>query len=340
MMKIALHLNTTKNEALFARQMDVRHVVWSAPETDKGYVELEVFQRARDFFQSYDLELGVIENVAFQYYDRVMLGLPGRDQQIDHFCKTIENLGQAGIPVLGYHWMALGGISTDNVRIRGGALNRHFDLEAALRAPASALDWRGAPRPNRPIHLPDHEISSEAMWDNLTYFLERVLPVAEASHVKLAAHPDDAPIPEFMGIARIFSSLDGLKRLVDTFPSPSNGVDFCQGTVSEMPGVDVIKAIRYFGSRGKIFFAHFRDTRGTVPEFSEVFMDEGDTDMLAAVQAFNEVGFDGLIRADHTPRVIGDNRYAQRGFAFQIGYMKGLFQTAEFLASSPSRKEA
>jgi mannonate dehydratase len=339
-MKIALYLNTTKNDALFAREMDVQHVVWSAPDSDKGYVELEVFQKAHDFFQSHGLELGVIENVSFQYYDRVMLGLPGRDRQVDLFCKTIENMGKARIPVLGYHWMALGGISTDNVRIRGGALNRHFDLEAALRAPAAALDWRGAPRPNRPIHLPDREISSEAMWDNLAYFLERVLPVAEASNVKLAAHPDDAPIPEFMGVARILSSLDGLKRLLDTFSSPSNGIDFCQGTISEMPGVDVINAIRDFGSRGKIFFAHFRDTRGTVPQFSEVFMDDGDTDMLAAVQAYNEVGYAGLIRADHTPRLVGDNRYAYRGFAYQIGYMKGLVQTAEFMASRPPRKEA
>jgi len=339
MMKIALQLNTTKNDALFARQVGVRHIVWSEPGTDKGYVEFEVLRQARDFFQSYDLELGVIENIAFQYYDRVMLGLPGRDQQIENYCKTVENMGRVGIPVLGYHWMALGGLSTDNVRIRGGALNRHFDLADALRNPAAMLDWRGAPRPNRPIHLPDHEISKEAMWDNLAYFLERVLPVAEASHVRLAAHPDDAPIPEFMGIARIFSSLDGLKRLIETFPSPSNGIDFCQGTVSEMADVDVIEAIRYFGSRGKIFFAHFRDTLGTLPSFSEVFMDGGDTDMWAAVKAYNEVGYDGFIRADHAPRVIGDDRNARRSFAYQVGYMRGLFQTAEFMASSASQKE-
>jgi mannonate dehydratase len=339
MMKIALMVGLTRREAEFARQAGLRHVVWSAGGTDKGYVTYEELSGARDFFQSYGLELGVIENVAFQYYDQVMLGLPGRDRQIDNFCRTLENMGRAGIPVLGYHWMALGGLTTDYVRVRGGALHRHFDLADALRAPAAAMEWRGPYHPERPIHLPDREIGASEMWDNLSYFLERVLPVAEAAHVRLAAHPDDAPIPEFMGVARILSSFEGFKRLVDSFSSPSNGIDFCQGTFSEMEGLDVIEAIRYFGSRQKIFFAHFRDTCGKVPQFSEVFMDDGDTDMSAAVQAFNEVGFDGLIRADHAPHMLGDNRYGQSSFAFQLGYMRGLFQAVEFLSAAGHAQE-
>jgi mannonate dehydratase len=340
MMKIALAVGLTKIEAEFARQAGVRDAVWSASGNDKGYVTYEELRQAQEFFELYDLKLGVIENVAFQYYDQAMLGLPGRDRQIDNFCKTLENIGRAGIPVLGYHWMALGGLTTDYVRVRGGALHRHFDMADALRSPAAAMEWRGPYTPERPIHLPDREIDREEMWDNLAYFLERVLPVAEAAQVKLAAHPDDAPISEFMGVARILSSREDFKRLVDAFPSPSNGIDFCQGTFSEMTGLDVIEAIRYFGGRKKIFFAHFRDTQGVIPQFSEVFMDDGDTDMAAAVRAFNDVGFDGLIRADHAPRMIGDNRYGHSSFAFQVGYMSGLFQAVELLATGTGGKES
>lgn len=311
-MKIAMMLGLNKQEAEFARQAGVHDVVWGATGTEKGCVTYEEFAGARDFFQSFGLELGVIENVPFHYYDQVMLG---------------------------YHWMALGGLTTDYIRVRGGALHRHFDMADALRSPAAAMEWRGPYTPNRVIHLPDREISAEQMWDNLAYFLERVLPAAEAAHVRLAAHPDDAPIPEFMGVARILSSFENFKRLVDAFPSPSNGIDFCQGTFSEMPGLDVLEAIRYFGGRKKIFFAHFRDTCGTVPQFSEVFMDDGDTDMTAAVQAFNEVGFDGLIRADHAPHMPGDNRFGHRSFAFQLGYMRGLFQAVEWMAAAPQGKE-
>jgi mannonate dehydratase len=330
MIKIALLLGLTEEEAGFARRVGLSHAVWGGPDTGKGCLDLETLQRALDFFGSHGLELGVIENVPVQFYDQVMLGLPGRDRQIENFCRTLENMGQVGIPVLGYHWMALGGITTDYVHVRGGALSRHFNLQAALKNPAASLEWRGPATPNRPIHLPDLEISTEAMWENLAYFLERVLPVAESAGVKLAAHPDDAPIPSFMGIARILSSLAGLQHLLDLYPSPSNGLDFCQGTIAEMPEVDVLAAIRHFGSQGKIFFAHFRNTHGVVPQFTEVFMDEGDLDMVAAMQAYHEVGYSGLIRADHTPRVWGDNRYAQRGFAFEIGYMQSLLNASQF----------
>ncbi len=338
-MKIAMMMGLQKKEAEFARQAGVRDAVWSAAGTEKGYVTYEEFEHARSFFQSFGLELGVIENVAFQYYDQVMLGLPGRDRQIDNFCRTLENMGRAGIPVLGYHWMALGGLTTDYVRVRGGALHRHFDMADALRSPAAAMEWRGPYSPTRPVHLPDREISAEQMWDHLAYFLERVLPAAEAAGVKLAAHPDDAPIPEFMGVARILSSFENFKRLLDAFPSPSNGIDFCQGTFSEMAGLDVLEAIRYFGGRKRIFFAHFRDTCGTVPRFSEVFMDDGDTNMTAAVQAFNAVGFDGLIRADHAPHMPGDNPFGHRSFAFQLGYMRGLFQAVDLMAAAAQGKE-
>lgn len=322
-MKIALQLGTTEEEAQFARQVGVEHVVMHTPAAPKGYLELDDLLRARDFFEARGLKLGVIENVPLDHLDQVMLGLPGRDQQLENYCRTIANMSRANIPVLGYQWMALGGISTDQVRGRGGALERLFDLDSALHLPTAALDWRG---PGRPIHLPDREITAEEMWENLIYFLERVLPAAEVHGVKLAAHPDDAPIPSFLGVARILSSLEGLQRLLEAVPSPCSGIDFCQGTISEMPGVDVVAAIRHFGKQGKIFFAHCRDTQGTVPHFTEVFMDEGDTDLFAAMMAYREVGFDGLIRADHTPAVVGDNRYGHRGFAFQVGYMRGLVQ--------------
>jgi len=325
-MKIALQMDLTEESARFARQVGVEHAVMHTPHAPKGYLELEALAQAHDFLAERGLELGVIENVPIDQLDRVMLGLPGKDRQIDNYCRTIENMGRADIPVLGYQWMALGGISTDQVRGRGGALERRFDLESALRLPMAALDWRGPVRPGRPIHLPDREIGSEEMWENLLCFLEQVLPVAESCGVRLAAHPDDAPIPSFLGVARILGTPQAMQRLIDAIPHPYNGINFCQGTFSEMPGVDVVETIYHFGRQGKIFFAHCRDTQGSLPTFTEVFMDEGDTDMVAAMRAFREVGFDGLIRADHTPQVVGDNRYAHRGFAFQIGYMRGLVQ--------------
>ena len=332
-MKIALMLGLNKEETAFARQVGVEHAVWSGPDSPKGYLGYGELMNAVEFFETEGLHLGVIENVPVNFYDKIMFGLPGKEKQVENMCLTIQNMGRAGIPVFGYHWMALGGTTTDMIRGRGGALMRHFDLEAALNNPAPSLCWRRSDTPDQPIHLPDVEVSTEQMWDNLAFFLEKVIPVAEESGVKLAAHPDDAPFPMFMGVARILSSLEDFERLFRLYPSPANGMDFCQGTISEMAGVDVLEAIRHFGSMGKIHFAHFRDTQGTMPVFTEVFMDEGDLDMFAAIRAYREVNYDGLIRADHTPHVIGDNEYAHRGFGYEIGYMQGLIQAAESLTS-------
>lgn len=323
-MKIALEVAPTPQTAQFASQVGVRHAVIGGPDSPTGRVEYADLARIQDLFAQYDLEVCAVENIPLHFCDQILFGLPGRDRQLDNYCATIEAIGRAGIPILGYNWMLLGGISTDQVRGRGGARQRRFDIGEALRHPAAALDWRN---PRGTIHVPDREIHGEEVWDNLAYFLERVLPVAESCQVKLAAHPDDAPIPSFMGVARILHSTQALQRLIDLVPSPCNGLDLCQGTVAEMAGTDPIQAIYHFGRQQKLFFAHFRAVQGQLPGvFCEVFMDEGDWDMVAAMRAYREVGFDGPIRADHTPWLVGENEWAHRGFAFEIGYMRGLVQ--------------
>ncbi len=328
-MRIALSLGRSAREMQFARQLGLRDVVSALPANPKGYLELDDLQRARDEFASHDLSFDVIENLPTPHYDKAMFGLPGRDEQIANVRTTIRNMGKAGISVLQYQWMLLGGLRTEYCPVgRGGARVSRFDWSVALRSPIAALDWR--PGPNGLIHTPDRALSAEQVWDNLTYFLRGIIPAAEEAGVKVAAHPDDAPIPSFMGVARILTSLEGLQRLIDTVPSPCNGLGFCQGTVASMAGVDMIQAIHSFGRQGKIFFAHFRNPRGQVPVFEEVFPDEGDSDMVAAVRAYRDVGFDGVIRVDHAPAVEGDS-HSERTFAYQVGYFKGLVDAVEAL---------
>ena len=328
-MKIALSLGSSEREMRFARQLGLSYVVSHLPANPKGYLELDDLRAARQRFADHGLSFDVIENLPTPHYDKVMFGLPGRDEQIEHVCTTIRNMGEAGISVLQYQWMLLGGLRTEYCPVgRGGARVSRFDWEVAKRSPIAALDWR--PGPNGLIHTPDQELSAEQVWDNLVYFLERVVPVAEEAGVKVAAHPDDAPIPSFMGVARILSSVEGLQRLIDAVPSPCNGLGFCQGTIASIAGVDMIDAIHHFGRQGKIFFAHFRNPRGQVPVFEEVFPDEGDTDMLAAVRAYRAVGFDGVIRVDHAPAMVGDTQ-DERTFGYQVGYFKGLVDAVEIL---------
>lgn len=328
-MKIALSLGRSQREMQFARQLGLTYVVSALAANPKGYLELDELVAARKRFADHGLSFDVIENLPTPHYDKAMFGLPGRDEQIENVCKTIRNMGKAGIAVLQYQWMLLGGLRTEYSPVgRGGARVSRFDWKVAKRSPIAALDWR--PGPDGLIHTPDRELSAEQVWDNLTYFLKGIIPAAEEAGVKVAAHPDDAPIPSFMGVARILTSLDGLQRLIDAVPSPNNGLGFCQGTIASMAGVDMLDAIHRFGRQGKIFFAHFRNPRGQVPVFEEVFPDEGDTDMLAAVRAYRDVGFDGVIRVDHAPAVVGDT-HSERTFAYQVGYFKGLVDAIEIL---------
>lgn len=328
-MKIALFASPSENTVRYIRQLGLRHVVHGMPSTPDGTLDYDQLMRTRDFFAAAGLSWDVIENLNPEHYYQVMFGLPGRDEQIDNVCATIRALGRAGIGVLQYQWMLLGGLRTEySPTGRGGARYPRFDMEVAQRYPAAALDWLG--EGGRPYpHLPDRELSSEQVWDHLIYFLERIVPVAEEAGVRLAIHPDDAPVPSYMGVARIMVNLEALQRVVDAVPSPCNGLGFCQGTIGTMAGVDMVEAIRCFGSQGKIFFAHFRNPRGQVPCFDEVFPDEGDTDMVEAVRAYRETGFDGVMRIDHCPGVIGDNPSADRSFAYQVGYLKGIVQSLD-----------
>jgi len=321
-MKIGLHAGMQDDALRFIRQLGLNQVI-SAPPAANGYFELPTLLRMKTYFASFGLQWEVIENLPTQLYYKAMWGLPGRDEQIENCIRSIRAVGAAGIPVLQYGWMILGGLRTEySPTGRGGARYSRFDLSIAEQHPVAAMDWLGSD-PNYP-KAPDRELDAAEAWEHYTYFLRCLVPVAEEAGVKLAIHPDDPPIPHYMGVARIISSLDALQRVIDTVPSPNNGLGFCQGTIATMTGVDVVQAIYRFGRQNKIFFAHFRNPRGQSPRFDEVFPDEGDTDMAAAVRAYHDVGYDGVIRIDHCPGIVGDNERSDRSFAYQVGYAKGL----------------
>jgi mannonate dehydratase len=173
---------------------------------------------------------------------------------------------------------------------------------------------------------PSIRITADKLWTNLERFLHGLLPVAEQAGVTLAMHPDDPPLPELLGRARIMNSVDNFERLVRLAPSPRNAICFCQGTFAEM-GVDIPAAIRRLGPHIK--YVHFRDVRGTPQDFVETFHDNGPTDMAAAMRAYRDVGFDGPIRPDHVPQFVGEAGepgYTMLGRLFAYGYIRGLMQ--------------
>ncbi len=129
----------------------------------------------------------------------------------------------------------------------------------------------------------DREYTEQEMWENLEHWIRTITPVAEEEGIRLGIHPCDPPVPVLGGIPQLLRSFSAYKRLVEICPSDSNGIEFCQGTFSEMDGEDIYEMIRYFGERRKILYVHFRNVSGQVPKFHEEFVNTGYVDMHCAM---------------------------------------------------------
>lgn len=296
------------------QQCGVRHAVAVLPYGESGDEKPWDFMpllRMKTRFNDSGFEIAVIESSPPMTKTR--LGLPGRDEEIEWFIEMVRNMGRLEIPVVCYNWMAvIGWLRTSfTLPARGGAIVSGFDNAAMRNAPLTEYG----------------EVSEEQLWSGLEHFLKIVIPEAERAGVKLAMHPDDPPLSPIRGIGRIMRSVENFQRLIDSHPSPANGVTLCQGNFALMTN-DLPGTIRRFGKQGRIHFVHMRDVEGSPERFAETFHDEGPTDLLECFRAYHEIGFEGVLRPDHVPTMEGDSNedpgYSAIGRLFAIGYLAGL----------------
>jgi len=316
-MRLATVLTPLSDENLqLAAQCGVEDVVTRYPGPELGEL-LAVKKR----IESFGLKLPAIEG--YLPIEQIKIGQDD-GREIEAMKTLIRQMGEAGVPILCYNFMA----GTDWVRTqlalpeRAGAKVTGFRLEEVERAQLLSHDASGPM-----LQRTGGTITADELWTNLERFLNEVVPVAEEAGVVLAMHPDDPPLPELLGNARIMNSVENFERLVGLVPSRSNGICFCQGTFATM-GVDIPEAIRRLGPH--IRYVHFRDVRGRREDFAETFHDNGPTDMVAAVKAYRDAGFDGPIRPDHVPQLVGEDDgepgYTMQGRLFAYGYIRGLLQ--------------
>ncbi|MBI93237.1 MAG: mannonate dehydratase [Gemmatimonadaceae bacterium] len=301
----------------FIKQMGCDDFLMNTPKLpgDEGHWKVDDLAALKAKADAYDLRLMALENVPIPFYLDIMLGGPEKEAQLANMITTVRNMGQVGIPILGYHWIPVGVWRTQEPEtLRGGARGTRFDLQAHAEAPLNF----------------DRVYSEQQMWDNYCWYLERLLPVAERAGVRLALHPDDPPVPSLGGVARLFGTFEGFKKAMDTFDSPNHGLDFCMGCWSEMGGHDnVMRGFDAFVPDGKIVYIHFRDVRGTRECFHECFIDEGQVDTYAVVQRLKQLGFDGFMIPDHVPATVGDSGWHHRGRAHCVGFMQAMIQAVD-----------
>lgn len=266
----------------------------------------EELRKKKELIESYDMKIYDVR-WSVPNWKAVTNGLENRDAQIDLCCNAIRAIGDIGIPFIGYTFLSIGHFRTKSTIGRGGAKYSSFNIEEFEQ---------------NNLKQSDVGITKEKLWNNLEYFLKKVIPVAEKSGVRLALHPDDPPIDiPLGGSARIITSPESYKKIFELVPSESNAMLFCQGCFAEM-GVNIFDAIRYFGTQNKICMVHFRNIRGEPYKFEEVFIDEGDIDMSLAMKTYKEAGFYGPFLVDHVPSI--DLYLASRAYA--IGYIRAMVQ--------------
>jgi len=259
-----------------------------------------------------------IGNASVHNMPEVTLNLPGRERKIEEYKQYLRNLGQAGVYYTTYAHMGNGIWSSGRAEIRGASA-REFDMASSNKVGV----W-GDQKFYEPLSH-GRKFSEEEIWENYTYFIKEVAPVAEENSVRIGIHPDDPPVPELAGVPRcIFASFEGYKRAMEIANSPNVGICLCCGCWNEggpkLMHKDPAETIRYFGAE-KIWKIHFRNVSAPLPHFVETFMDNGYYDMAKIMQALVEVRFDGIVILDHTPDVVGGH-YPEQAYGF--AYMKAL----------------
>src|SRR6476469_139729 len=316
--KVTLQLQTdfTEDDLNFAKQIGVEYITVG---TSGG--TYETFADIKKRIEGAGLKVTNIGNTNVHNMPEVTLNLPGRDRKIEEYKQYLRNLGRAGIYYTTYAHMGNGIWSSHQETTRGGAPTRAFHATTAKGYWMKTVF--------EPPLTQGRKFSKEEMWENYTYFIKQVVPVAEETGVRIGIHPDDPTVQVLAGVPRcIFGNFEGYKRAMEIANSPNVGICLCCGTWLEggkqLTGKDPEEMIRYFGA-AKIRKIHFRNFSAPLPHFVETFMDNGYYDMYKIMKALRDVNYDGIVILDHSPTMVGGN-YAQTAYGF--AYMKALMNRA------------
>jgi len=318
--KIALQSGSDpKTEDLdFVKQLGLE---WVTLNTSGAAANVENFKRLKANVDAAGLKVWNIGNANVHNMEEVTLNLPGRDAKIEEYKQFLRNLAATGVYYTTYAHMGNGIWSTEREVVRGSK-GRAFDL-----AKADKGQWNGKSFPAPLSH--GRAYTEKEIWDNYTYWVNQVVPVAEETGIRIGIHPDDPPVEPLGGVPRcIFGSFAGYKRALEIADSDNVGVCLCCGCWLEggpKMGADVITAIKYFAERNKLWKVHFRNVDKPLPHFVETHLDGGYMDMYKIMKTLVEVGYRGAVIVDHVPEMVGGPKVA---WAYNISYAKGLLARA------------
>ena len=292
---------------------------WGKAGNPEKIWSLEELISIKKDINNHGLELEAIENFDPAHWHDILLDGPKKKVQIENLKQLIKNVGRAGIPTFGYNF-SLAGVSSRDIGpyARGGAVSVGMNGSVDETPIPNGMVWNMIYDENAQDGSLPH-IGHEELWKRLQYFLNEIIPVAEEAGVKMAAHPDDPPMPYVRNTPRLVYQPDLYQKLIDIKPSPSNNLEFCLGSIAEMTEGDVYEATDIYSKQDKISYVHFRNIIGKVPNYKEVFVDEGDIDMVKILKILKKNNFQGVLIPDHTPQMTCDAPW-YAGMAYTMGY--------------------
>jgi len=327
----------------FARQCGATHIVAHLPdyfakeprlpgESQAGWGrtlgERDLWSRdgladLKSKIEAHGLELGALENFDPAHWYDVLLDGPKRDAQLEFLGQVIRDMGSLGIPVMGYNFSIAGVWGwRQGPFARGGAESVGLtECDALVDSPIpKGMVWNMVYDPDAPSGQLE-PVSTDQLWERHGAFLDYLLPIAEKAGVQLAAHPDDPPMPTMRGHARLVWQPKYYDRMFEKRPSTANRAELCIGSLAEMTEGDLYSDIDRWSRENRVGYVHLRNVKGQVPNYHEVFIDEGDVDIPRVLSILHSNGFDGVVIPDHTPQMTCDAPW-HAGMAYALGFMQ------------------
>lgn len=336
-MKLGLGMSSkmlTPDNLRFARQTGATHIVAHTPNAEQRIPGVNIapwsYEELCDLkklINDAGLELEAIENFLPVFWSDVLLDGPRKAAQMEDVKQIIRDCGRAGIPIFGYNFSLAGVWGRDHGPWARGEADTVAYLDPEQPPIPLGMVWNQVVDPAAPVGVLA-PVSQQQLWERYTYFMNEIMPVAEEAGVVMALHPDDPPLPTLRGTARLVYQPRIYQQIFDQFPSRYNQAEFCLGTLSEMTEGDMLETVDTYTAQQKVAYIHFRNVRGKVPNYTEVFIDEGDTDMIAILRVLHKNGYAGVLIPDHTPSMSCPAPW-HAGMAFALGYMRAAMRIIE-----------
>lgn len=301
---------------------------------------IESLQKLKQVAQEKGLEMEVIESIPV--HEDIKMGRGNRDLYIANYIENLKRVAQCGVKCVCYNFMPV----FDWLRTE----MHHLNNDGSNSLSYSYEDFKKIDPHN--LHLPGWDesysqselqnllkeyqsITHEDLFNNLVYFLKKVIPVCDEIGVKMAIHPDDPPWDIF-NLPRIVSNENDLDKMFTAVPSLNNGLTLCTGSFGAGRKNDLVHMACKYAKDGRIHFLHLRNVLWTDnhDSFCEVghCSKAGSLDMAKIVKSLVDNGFDGYVRPDHGRNIFGEDGKPGYGLydrALGAAYINGLFEMAE-----------